>query len=441
MGKKEQTAHEMWEGMLAQESKNGTKSEAKGLPHDELQERWSGMYPGMAWSGGDWYKYDQGYWTRIPSDVVEQQIYDVLKGCHDDGVKPTGNLLGSVLRLARAATVTDPDVWDSNPDVLVLKNGTLDIPTRTLREHRPEDYATTALPYDYEPDAVAWTFEEVICNAIPRAVGLLQEFAGYALTIDTDHELALWFKGPRGSGKSTIIEGITAMLGEKHGVLGLAEISNSAFALDRIPGKTLLVSTEQPSSYLKSTHIVDALISGERLRIERKYKGAQEIRPVAKVLWAMNDLPRISNTTAGLFRRVKIVNFPPLASAPDPEVKKRIRKEGPGILNWALDGLARLRARGEFQFPAAVLEATAAWEASNDVEAAFIDQECIVGSDEKISPKFLREKYVDWCKLYGYGAKSQARFNEELVRLGFEQKRTNKERHWIGLGPRLGEQG
>jgi hypothetical protein len=38
------------------------------------------------------------------------------------------------------------------------------------------------------------------------------------------------------------------MLGDKHGVLGLGEIESSRFALSRIPGKTLLVSTEQPSS-------------------------------------------------------------------------------------------------------------------------------------------------------------------------------------------------
>lgn len=436
---KERSANEIFDDILTKESKNGTKPEAKGLPHDELRDRWLETYPGMAWSGGDWWCYGSGYWFRVAPEVVEQQIIDVLEGCCDEGVKVTSNLVGSVLRLARAKAFVDPDVWDANPDTLVLKNGTLEMSPRTLREHRPGDYATSSLPYDYDPEAVAWTFQEVICNAIPHAVGLLQEFAGYALTIDTDHEIALWFKGPRGSGKSTIIEGLTAMLGQRHGILGLAEISNSTFALDKIPGKTLLVSTEQPASYLKSTHVIDALISGERIRIERKYRNAEEIRPVAKVLWAMNDLPRVSSTTAGIFRRVKIVNFPHLETVPDPEVKMRIKQEGAGILNWALDGLARLAERGKFEFPASVLAATAAWEASNDVEAMFIDQECVAGPDKRISPKLLREKYKDWCDLNGYKPKSQARLNEELQRLGFQQHRTNKERYWGGLGPRIGD--
>lgn len=436
MTKKEQTAREVWEDILTKESKNGTKSESKGLPHDELRDRWLETYPDMAWSGGDWWRYGSGYWSRVAPEVVEQQIIDVLEGCWDDGVKVTGNLVGSVLRLARAKTFVNPILWDANPDVLVLQNGTLELSTRTLREHRSEDYATSTLPYDYDPDAVAWTFEEVICSAIPAAIGLLQEFAGYALTIDTSHETALWFKGPRGSGKSTVIEGLTAMLGERHGILGLAEIEQSMFALADIPGKTLLVSTEQPSSFLKSTHIIDALVSGERLRIERKYRDAEKVRPVAKVLWAMNELPRINSNTAGIFRRVKIVEFPELQTAADPKVKEQIKQEGAGILNWALDGLARLTDRGHFQFPDSVLDATQEWKASNDIEAMFVDERCTVGADQSVSADYLYEKYNDWCDQFNYKPKGKSRVGEEWKRLGFTPDRNNTERLWKGVAIR-----
>jgi len=74
----------------------------------------------------------------------------------------------------------------------------------------------------------------------------------------------------------------------------------------------------------------------------------------------MNELPRIAETSSGLFRRVKVVKFPELlASQRDPDLKEAIATEGAGILNWALDGLARLNDRKRFDIPHCVQDATA----------------------------------------------------------------------------------
>ena len=51
-----------------------------------------------------------------------------------------------------------------------------------FREHRPEDYATSALPYDYDPEADCEVFRAVLGKVAPDAVEFLQEFAGYCLT-------------------------------------------------------------------------------------------------------------------------------------------------------------------------------------------------------------------------------------------------------------------
>lgn len=407
-----------------------------GLGHDELAERWAERYPDRAYSRGDWWEYGGGWWRPVDVVEVEKQIGDVLKGSRDEGVKVTGALIGSVLRIARSDTVVRADAWDADPDLLVCANGTLQIGERKLRGHRPEDHATGALPYDYDPDATPDVFLQVLKNAVPDRVGFLQEFAGYALTTDTSLETALWFVGPRGSGKSTIIEGLQAMLGPRHGILGLAEIESSPFALAKIPGKTLLTSTEQPASYLKSTHIVDALISGEPLTIDRKYRDAEVYAPVAKVIWAMNDKPRIGNTTSGIFRRVKVVEFPKLKGPANPAVKEAVKQEGPGILNWALDGLARLRDRGHLVIPESVRAATEEFERANDLPGTFVDERCVVGEDHETASSLLYSRYAEWCAENGHKAQSSTRLAEDWRRLGFE-KRTLKGRiFWRGVGTR-----
>jgi putative DNA primase/helicase len=416
---------------------NKTRQVDGGLGHDELRDRWLELYPSIAFGGGEWRRYEAGWWHPVEDLAVEAQVMDVLERSRDEGVKVTRHLLGSVLKLGQLSVYVPREKWDADPDILVLANGTLEVSSREFREHRRDDHATAALPYDYDPDADCEVFRAVVGKAVPDAVGFLQEFAGYCLTPDTSLETALWFKGPRGSGKSTIIEGLVAMLGSKHGVLGLGEIESSPFALSRIPGKTLLVSTEQPSSYLRSTHVIDALISGESIIMDRKHRDAEEVTPTAKIVWAMNEAPRIANTTSGIFRRVKIVEFPALKGKRDPEVKEWVKAEGAGILNWALEGLARLRERGGFEFPESVVTATAEFEKANDLPAQFVEEECIVGPAKEIPANLLYSRYKSWCEDNGHRPMSNNRVGEEWKRLGFSPyKGTGGRRFWQGVDTR-----
>ncbi len=123
----------------------------------------------------------------------------------------------------------DHDKWDANPDL--LPNGVLKISNRELLPHSPNYYFTTWLPYHYDPQAECPTYLSVLERAIPDEMEFFQEFAGYALTSDTRHEIAIWLVGPPASGKSTALLGLETMLGPRAGTLGLKEIERSRFAL------------------------------------------------------------------------------------------------------------------------------------------------------------------------------------------------------------------
>jgi putative DNA primase/helicase len=106
---------------------------------------------------------------------------------------------------------------------------------------------------------------------------------------------------------------------------------------------------------MKSAHILNALISGEAVTVDRKYRDPIDIIPRVKIVWSMNELPRVREAGNGLFRRVKVISFPGMADKDrDRKVKETIKLEGAGILNWALTGLRRLQARGQFAIPAEV---------------------------------------------------------------------------------------
>jgi hypothetical protein len=108
--------------------------------------------------------------------------------------------------------------------------------------------ATAAVPFAHDPNAEAPTWKGFLGDRFSKEEApFLQEFFGYCLTPDVSHETALWLYGPPGGGRSTLIAGAEAMLGEKAGTLGLRKLERSQFALSKIPGKTLLTATEQPA--------------------------------------------------------------------------------------------------------------------------------------------------------------------------------------------------
>jgi putative DNA primase/helicase len=358
-----------------------------------------------------------------------------LERAKAEGIKPSVFILNSVHELCRIESYVEDERWDGNPDIIVAENGAIHIPTGELLLHDPHHYATTRVPYAYDPEAVPERWQEFLVTTLDSATArFLQEFAGCCLTTDTSLEKAVWLVGAPGGGKSTFLEGLTATLGVRAGVLGLAEIEKSRFSLAKLEGKTLVTAAEQPGGYISCHHILNAIISGEPVQIERKFKDPYDLTPRAKIAWAMNELPRIPSGAEGLFRRVEVIGFPSIAEEErDPTLKEDIKREGPGILNWALEGLQRLRRRGRFEVPEKITSATAEFQKTNDIPALFVEERCTTGEGLEVKSRELYSAYRMWCETTGHSPKAESRIGEDWKRLGFEYKRTKDKRIWIGV--------
>jgi len=405
---------------------------------DELRDRWRSRNALVVYGMGDWRIYSTGLWGVVDETRVQQQIMGVLEDAKHESIRPTSSLLSSVSELSRIAVFQPAEMWDADPDLLVCTNGMLHIPSKILRPHDKEAYLTTGVPYAYDPQAGCPVFIDALTRLPYRVVQFLQEFAGYCLTTDTSYEIGVWLLGVKGSGKSTIIEGFNAMLGDRAGVLSLKQISQSRFGLSNIEGKTLIYAFESPSMYLETTDILNAIVSGEAIPVERKYRDPVTVIPRAKILWAMNKLPRIADAGDGIFRRARIVQFTPLPEASrDPGVKDAIKQEGPGILNWALAGLDRLRKRGRFFIPPEIRNATDEFQAGNDPESGFVTECCDIDITYKAQSTPLYKAYRQWCFDNGHKAKSSTNVSQEWPRLGFHRSRQKGVTYYLGLDVKL----
>lgn len=412
----------------------------KPKPPDDSQlaARWQTYHRDTKYGVGEWRRYCNGIWSPVEKDIISQEIKTIIDRAKPEGVKSTAGILSSVTELARIDLSIPAEKWDADSDYLPCKNGVLHIPTKTLLPHTPDIYATSQLDFDYDPSATCPNFTHAL-EQISEASEFLQEFAGYALTPDVKHEIAIWMQGAPGCGKSTVISGLQTMLGNsRSGLLGLADIEQSRFALGHLPGKTLVFSTEQPENFIVASNRLNAIISGEPITVEQKFKDAITIIPRAKIVWAMNDLPRVSSVNNGIIRRVKVIRFPNLEeSKRDPELKDRIATEGAGILNWALLGLERLRNRGRFEIPKVVADATKDFQEKNDIPLLFLQESNakidLLDPQVRMPAQELYDRYNDWCRRNGHKPMSSTKVAEEWKRLGFDRTTINGTRYWTGV--------
>lgn len=406
--------------------------------HARLRDRWLEQNPLTIWDGHRWLSYSGTHWQEIHEGEVAQSVDKLVSEAEREGIKPTNALVDSVIGLAAKRSFKKPVLFDASLDYLPCQNGMLHLPTMILYPHDASYLNTSILPYAYNPTTQATRWHYVLNSTLnEKVIDFIQEFSGYCTTIDTKLEAALWLYGPMGSGKSTVIHGLQVMLGNRAGILGLGELQKSRFSLADIPGKTMLYATESPRVSAISTRIVKSIISGEPIKVEEKYKKEYEIIPRAKIVWAMEGLPAINDANDGMFRRVKIVEFPERDKGDIiPEIKEEIAREGAGILNWALAGLARLTSRGYFVVPDSMVEAGEIYKELNDYAALFVADCCELGSDYKAQAGLLFARYQEWARDRRIGLsnpKTMVSLSDDWKRLGFTRSLTDGRVYWNGL--------
>src|SRR5204862_4611663 len=98
----------------------------------------------------------------------------------------------------------------------------------------------------------------------------------------------------------------------------------------------------------------------------------------------------------------------------DPTLLRAILPELTGILNWALEGLDRLHARGQFMEPAASRDSMRALEDLASPIAAFIRDRCHVGPTERAPMDDLWINWKEWCTDQGQPSGTKETFGRDL---------------------------
>ncbi len=365
---------------------------------------------------------------------VYRQVIKVLRDNRKLGIRPSKGKCNSVEFFAQVALeVTGETQVDNYPNLFNVTNGLFNLDTMTLEPHKKEVLVTAQSGFEYDPQASAPKFREWLATMLVKPnteqpdyqlINLVQEMMGYCLTGDTSHRVSFWIVGASGTGKSTLVNLMVALAKSYHTTIDLNQLATNRFLLARIAGKRLVTSIEASAGVKLEDGIYKTLVSDDVVLADVKNRDPIEFIPQCKIVWAMNNLPYLSDRSGAVDSRVTIIPMTRKIDRKDwdLELDDKLLSEIPGIFNFALEGLSRLRKQGHFTTVDQSQAMSKEYRKMQDIYSAFLEDEQWCELEGKTNPTTLYKAFSAWCSENGIRhVASKISLAREWERLGLER--------------------
>lgn len=263
-------------------------------------------------------------------------------------------------------------------------------------------------------------FQSFLNEDLPdkQSQAFLQEYTGYLLEATNKAHAFLIIHGAGQNGKSVYLGLVTQLLGSNNVSAGNIESLGKDFGLSPLVGKLANISNEGETVNF-STAQLKAITSGDPVQVNQKNRDMFSMVLRTKFIFSTNNLPTTRDTSEGFSRRLNILPFNvhiPKDKV-NPDLSEKLSQELSGILNWAIEGLKRLRSNDyHFTESREMRSAKEHYILGNQPVRRFV-RECFVARNgSKIAFSDLRSLYGKWLQ------------ENELADLGTLDKRTFSEK-------------
>lgn len=386
------------------------------------------------------YEWSGNCYQLVIEADIRSQIYGWLDKCNvrvkdKDEEKivsfaPNRNIVSGIVDALKAvanqsSNLTMPCWLDrsDNKDIIAFDNGLFDVETRQMSKHTPTWFSVNCLPHEHDhvADCPEWKrFLSQVLDEDDERIKTLQQWFGYNLIDDISQHKFVLLYGPPRSGKGTILDVLSAMLGE-HNVAHtpLSELG-SEFGLEPLVGKmAVLIDEGHLGRFSNGSRIVErikSVVGGSNQMISRKnISNLPNVKLSVRFTMAMNEIPRLADSSTALATRMIVI--PVLNSyvgKEDLTLSKRLLTEMSGITNWALDGLVSLQNQGLLINPSAGEEILREFGDLSFPISSFVNECCLIGTERSVVKTDLQLAWKNWCSDNGHHAGSNADFSKKL---------------------------
>jgi len=355
--------------------------------------------------------------------------------------------LEASLSLARSerALADTGDGWNSNPFLLAVGNGILDLHTGVLRPGRPEDRINFHSGIDFNPAATCprWLqFLEEVFDGNRELIDFLFRAAGYSISGDTREQILFVCYGTGSNGKGIFLNTLRKALGDlghnmPFSTLEQQERGGIPNDLAALVGRRFVTASETNQSARLNEARVKALTGCDPISARFLHGEWFTFQPVAKFWLAVNHRPRVSDDSFGFWRRVRIIPFLRQFSGTNIDLwlDDKLSAEMPGILAWLVRGCLAWQQRG-LDPPDCVRAATDEYREDSDLLADFIGERCIAEPYRFATGSDLFKAYRAWAEGHGFREKEtlgQREFGRRMAEK-FSKKRQNTGVIYEGVG-------
>ncbi len=396
------------------------------------------------WDGTRWKADDRGEIYRMAKAVVKTIYNDGRDAASDEtrerlikhALKSEArSRINAMVEMAQSEPTVAilPSKFDSDPMLFNVQNGTIDLRTGVLRDHRRDDYITKISPVPYNPAAKypRWdAFLDQIFQKNKNIIGYIQRKAGYILSGETFEEDLDILYGTGGNGKSTLTEVLIYIVGDYHKKASAETIqenknkNGSAASPDVASLKgARLVTVSEPEKGLKLNESrVKDMTGRDTITARHLHQEPFDFKPQFKLWIYTNHKPIIGSQDRGIWRRIKLVPFEVSMSEEeqDKQLDIKLQNESSGILNWLIKGCLDWQKNG-LQTPQEILEATADYKEEMDVFSEFFKENCIKGKGKTVYNNDLYKVYRAWCIIRELIPFSNKKFVVNMVERGFKK--------------------
>lgn len=403
----------------------------------------------LIWDGRRWALDESGEEMRLAKRTARSIWLEAAKAESEATRKRLGDWaaasekrdrLNAMIALARSEQPIPISVetMDSDGWLLNVENGTVDLHTGQLREHRREDYLTKLCPLEYPTEAgddpVLWLeFLDRIFAGNAPLIRFVQKLMGLSLVGEVvEHILPICWGGGA-NGKSVLIETWLGMLGGDYASKAAANLlmttkhDRHPTELATLHGKRLVAAVESADGSRLSESLMKELTGGDSIQARRMREDFWQFRPSHTVVLATNHKPVIRGTDLGIWRRIRLIPF--TVTIPEAEQDKhlasRLRAEWPSILRWAVAGCLDWQRNG-LQAPDEVSRATEGYRADSDLLGEFISECCVTGEHYEVQAKVLYARYKAWTEERGEFVETQTRIGLRLAERGLRKEKRQR---------------
>lgn len=386
----------------------------------------------LIYSKQDFYTYKNGKWDKVEEVRILRTLRNELHKYFDDiwSTKLEREYIEALKRII--SYIGD---FNSNKRYINMINGMYDLETHTLVKHSPNYYSSIQIPIEYDSKAECSNFIKFLDESFlgdKQSKYLAQEWAGYAMTAETKAQKFLMLYGQGGNGKGVYIDLISDCIGSENiSNIPLNEI-HKPFLRSCLQNKLANISSENESNGASLNTQYLKLVTGEDvIMAEEKYKPAFAFKPTAKLIMSTNNMPHTKDTSIGFSRRLSILHFRNSVNEAnrDSNLKEKLRLELPGIFNYAMEGLKRLK-ENNYKFSECDVSKELLNNYAKDINPFIcFFEECIEQADEsyKEDKKIIYNTFKVWADangMRGYAdistRKFWFKFDEQFRALGYK---------------------